>query len=103
MRPSGFFLRDDELAGIYKAAADSVDYGVDWTNDLAEGVSVASATWTLPAGLTGGPEGVSSPITKKRISGGVAGTEYPIAVLMTKTNGEELERTFVVIVVEELS
>lgn len=103
MKRSGYFLRDDDLVGIFKAEGDAVDYAIDWSAHLAEGIEVASATWVVPAGVTGSTEALESPITKKRISGGTAGQEYPITCQMTKTNGERIDRTFVVVVVEALS
>jgi hypothetical protein len=103
MKPQGFYRRVDDLAGIYKAPGDVVDYTLDWTDHLAQGVTAVTASWTVPAGLTGAGEGVASPLTTKRISGGTAGTEYKVAVAMTKSNAEVVVRTFVITVATELS
>lgn len=103
MRPQGFYRRVDDLAGIEKAPGDVVDYSLDWVDHLAAGVTISSATWVVSATLTEGASGVSGSVATKRISGGTAGTEHKVTCQMTKSNGERIDRTFVISVVAELS
>jgi|JI10StandDraft_1071094.scaffolds.fasta_scaffold1764000_2 hypothetical protein len=103
MKRQGFFGRVDDLAGIFKAPADVVDYSLDWVDHLASGVTIADATWTVPAGLAAGSQGVTGTVATKRLSAGTAGAEYTVTCTITKSSGEVLARSFVITVVAELS
>lgn len=102
-RLQGFYRRTDGLAGIDKVPTEIADYSLDWAEELREGQTIQGATWTVPAGLVSGAEGVTGTIATKRIGGGVVGTEYLVDCLMVKNNGEQVPRTFVVSVVQRLS
>ena len=103
MKAQGFYRRADDLAGIYKAPGDVVDYSLDWVDHLADAVTITAATWIVPAGLTAGSAGVVGSVTTQRISGGTAGADYKVTCQMTKSNNERIDRTFVISVVAELS
>lgn len=78
-----------------KDPADVLDYAIDWSAVLAElgGDSIASTTWSVPAGLVGGAEGVAGDVRTKFISGGTADTTYAVGCRITTTGGRTIERT----------
>lgn len=71
---------------------------VDWTKHLPASVTVSSVVWTVPAGLTGGAESATSTTTTKRLTGGTAGTDYTLTLVVTLSNGEVLTRKVMVLV-----
>jgi hypothetical protein len=103
VRPQGFFRRAaDDLAGVFKSAADVIDFTIDWSEHLQTGVTITSATWSV-GGLTGSNEGTTASSATKRVGGGTAGADYPVTCTIVKSNGETVARTFVVSVVASLS
>lgn len=100
------FQTDAAGAWIQKDPDAVVDYHVAWADWLA-GDTIASVVWTVPAGLTKGTEAVNSgPLTLDGVSqpantvatvwlsGGTAGTEYPIGCRITTAGGRTDERSF---------
>lgn len=78
-----------------KDPADVLDYAVDWAKVLAElgGDTIATTTWTVPAGLIGGAEDASGEVRTKFISGGTAGTSYAVGCRITTAGGRTIDRT----------
>lgn len=99
----GFERRTDDLVGLPKVPGEIVDITFDWSPELAAGQTIFSAAWTVGAGLTGSNEGLIGALATKRVSGGVAGTDYRLTCTITKNNGEVIPRTVVISVVSELS
>jgi hypothetical protein len=91
--PYGIEIRKDPNAIL--------DYSLMWTDRLESGVTIASAAWTIPAGLTqvsssvnGGPitfrERIhpAGTVTTVRLSGGSDGTRYRCVCRATLSTGE---------------
>lgn len=78
-----------------------LDYALDWTAYLAGADTIASAAWTVPAGLTKVSEANTTTTTTVRISGGTAGTEYTVTCHIVLASGQEDERS-ITIVAQEL-
>lgn len=63
----------------YKRPGEVVDYDFDFTDQLAIGDTVASATVSvLPSGLTLNTKVVATPIVKQWVAGGTAGVRYQL-------------------------
>lgn len=66
-------------------------YGIDWKPEVKTG-SVSSVAWSAsPGGLTFSAGSTNGTITKTKIAGGSADTEYTVTAKMTKANGEIVE------------
>lgn len=68
-----------------------LDYQIDWAAWLATGDSIASSTWTVPAGLTAGT-GAQAPTHTATtatiwLSGGTAGITYQVTDHVTTVQG----------------
>ncbi|MES0071927.1 hypothetical protein [Mesorhizobium sp. M0058] len=72
------------------------DFGIDWTPDLPDDVTITASTWLLDgAAWVGGGDLVkvgssfTGTNTTVRISGGVAGTTYLVTNRIVMSDGEE--------------
>lgn len=89
------FRRDlRQIAGIAKAAADDVDYSIDWNLQLESGEGVQTSDWDVPSGLTKGDDGISGTITTCWISGGTVGDTYRVTNTISTTENRTIERGF---------
>lgn len=76
-----------------------LDYTLNWQKWL-DGDVIASATWTVPAGVTNAGAVYSATTTTVWLSGGTAGTSYSIYVTVVTAGGRTEKRTFKINVVE---
>jgi hypothetical protein len=76
-----------------KDPADIADYWYDWSIFLPEDAVVEDQTVTAPAGITILAASHTDKVVRIRVSGGTAGTDYPITCLVDATNGEKFEVT----------
>lgn len=79
-----------------KDPSDSVDFAVDWADQLAlvsPADTISSVTWTVPAGLTAGPQFLVGSVATAWLSGGTAVTDYTIICRIVTTGGRTLERS----------
>jgi len=75
---------------------DSVFITIDWADVLVDGITLASATHTVPSPLTRVSQS-DSPSTGKsqvRVSGALHGVTYMIEAVATLSNGEVVNRQF---------
>lgn len=68
-----------------------IDYGLIWTDNLA-GDTIASATWTVPAGLTKDGESFTTNQSNVRLRGGTIDTSYNCKCHIATAGGRENER-----------
>lgn len=73
-----------------------LDYGFDWALWLTTGEIIASATWTVPAGLVKDSESVNGAITACWISGGTAGVDYEVTCEVTTSAGRIDQRSILI-------
>lgn len=68
-----------------------LDYSLDWSQLLGDGETLASAVWTLPAGLTEAPQGQSHDDTTATVwvSGGTVNENYRIVCHVVTSEGRE--------------
>lgn len=73
----------------YKRPGEVVDYDFDFTDQLAAGDTVSTATVTVtPSGPTLSPLAiVATPIVKQWVSGGTAGVRYLLKCVAVTTGG----------------
>lgn len=72
-------------------------YTFDWSVWLAESEeTIASAVWTVGAGLTKDAESNTSTATTVTLSGGTAGIDYAVACKVTTSGAQVDERTLTV-------
>ena len=86
-----------------KDPADVLDFGLDWSDQLAlanPDDTISSVTWTVPAGLTSGAQFVVGAVATIWLSGGTAGTDYTIICRMVTSGGRTLERSVKLLVKE---
>ncbi len=82
-----------------KDERETLRLGFDW-GDLLAGDSIASASWEIPAGITGDNAVNDDLTTDIDISGGPAPLQYRISCTITTAEGLVYERSFLVIVVD---
>ncbi len=77
-----------------------LDYSVDWESWLASD-TIATSTWTVPAGLT--EESSSNTTTKGTVvlSGGTAGQRYCVVNRITTAGGKIDDRTIYIDMIEK--
>ena len=68
----------EPLAWDNKDPAEVLDYAVDLSKVLESGETIVSVTWDVPAGLVKGAEGIVGKAAVVWLSGGTAGTTYPV-------------------------
>jgi hypothetical protein len=73
-----------------------LDYAIDWEDWLEGTDTVASAVWTVPTGLALEDQIETDTVSTIWLSGGVLGTKYNVACLMTTTDGRIDERTITI-------
>lgn len=75
-----------------------VPFGFDWTDWLSEissSETIATATWTVPAGLTKDSDGLDAAavVASAVLSGGTDGQDYLVGCRITTSSGYVDERT----------
>ena len=76
-----------------------LDFGIRWSEWLA-GDEIESADWTVPAGLTKEAESHSGDTAYVWLSGGTAGSTYPVMCRIETVGGRIDDRTIQIIVKE---
>jgi hypothetical protein len=77
-----------------KDPASTLDYNVDWDSDDWLGTdTIASVTWTVPAGITSVSTSATTTIATIFVSGGTVGQDYDIGCRITTVGGRIDERT----------
>lgn len=86
------------VLGTYtKQPAEVETYSIDYTDDLIEEDTVASAIVAVsPAGLTIDSSTTNSPRVKVGLSGGTVGVRYKTTVTTTTAHGRVLQDEFIV-------
>lgn len=75
-------------------------YGRDWSDWLADGDTIASATWSIAPQAVGGltvnadKSGVVGPIAYVFLEGGAAGVTYAVTCRVVTASGLQDDRTF---------
>lgn len=86
-----------------KDPAEVLDYGLDWSDQLAltDPIdTISSATWAVPAGLTAGAQFVIDGVATIWLSGGTAGADYTLTCRIVTSGGRTLERSVKLLVKE---
>ncbi len=78
----------------YKDPADVLDYSIDWSAVVLTD-TISTSTWPPVTGLTSGPPASSfaGKVTTVWLSGGTAGTTYPVVNRIVTAAGRTIERT----------
>lgn len=85
------------MASYIKDSAAVLDYGFDWSTDGWLGVdTIATSTWTVPAGLTSEATSNTTTTATVWLSGGTAGTVYQVTNRIVTAAGRTDERSFTV-------
>ena len=81
---------------------EKLDYPFNWANWLAysTGDTIATAAWTVPAGLTTVSVSNTTTLATIWLSGGVAGTDYTVDCKITTAQGRTAERSIILAVRE---
>jgi hypothetical protein len=94
---------------IIKDPDSTLDYSIAWLDRLSSGVTISTATWTIPAGLTKVSEQVNgAPVVSNgrtfpigtvalvRLSGGTIGTRYTCLCRATLSSAEVDEQSIII-------
>lgn len=73
-----------------------LDYAFDWSDWLATGETISTATWTVPAGITKTDQDETTTTAVIWLSGGTADTDYNVACAVTTSDGRTDERTMTI-------
>lgn len=82
-------------------------FGVDWSerlqgDEVFAADTIASSSWVVPTGLTQADAMSMTKAAGVKLSGGVVGTAYQVTNrIVTAVNGETLDGTIEIYVVEE--
>jgi hypothetical protein len=72
----------------------TLDYAIDWSDEISDGDSLSSATWTsTPTGLTLTPLAIQGDEAPVVISGGTDGTMYSLQCRYVTASGYTDDRT----------
>lgn len=84
------------MAAFTKDPADVLDYTFDWGTYawLVTGDTIATSTWSVPAGLTEVTNTKTTTTTTIWLSGGTSGTQYTLRNTITTTGGRTAQRAF---------
>lgn len=77
------------LGTVTKGSTDTLLYTVDWVEWLADGDSIASASFTVPAGMTKLSQTHTTTQSKVLISGGTIGITYVVSCSIVTTVSQE--------------
>jgi hypothetical protein len=77
-----------------------LDYGFDWSDWLAVGETIATSTWTFPAGITQDSANNSTTSTGVWVSGGTVGQTYEIVNHIITSAGRKDDRTLMILVLQ---
>jgi len=87
------------IASFIKDPAAILDYEMDWSDWLI-GDTIATSTWTVPAGLTQVTSSSSAVVATIRLSGGTHGVDYEILNHIVTASGQEDERSILIQVLQ---
>lgn len=73
---------------------DDATFQMDWSDALADGVTLSSVSHSVPAPLVKVTETTSSPMSYVRVSGAQHGQTYLVEASATLSTGEVLNRQF---------
>ena len=100
MSATGFGLRSDGYYyGPSKDPNAVLDYSIEWT-DWLDGDTIATSTWTVPAGLTKVTDEKTAVKTTAWLSGGAAGATYTLHNRITTAGGRTQDQSFKLTVAE---
>lgn len=83
------------LRAYRKAAGARLDYAIDWATLgwLVGGDTLASASWSVPAGITKLSESASGTVATVWLAGGSVGVDYDVTCRIVTVGGRKDERT----------
>jgi hypothetical protein len=72
------------------------DYAIDW-GDWLEGDSIATSTWTVPAGITKDSDAKTASVTTIWLSGGTDNDDYILLNTIATVSGRTEERDILIL------
>jgi hypothetical protein len=69
-----------------------IDFAIDWAAWLGTD-TIATATWTVPTGITKVTDSASTTVATIWLSGGTAGAQYDLLCRITTAGGRTDDRT----------
>lgn len=76
-----------------------LDYQIDWSTWLGTD-TIASSAWTVPTGITQVTASATTTATTIWLSGGTAGSSYPVVNRIVTDGGRTEDRTLTIVVSE---
>ncbi len=89
----------EDASGLYieMPITEKADFGVDWTDYLAAGETISTASWTVPAGVTQSGAAIAGAVTSTFLEAVTAGS-YLCSLSMTTSGGRRRPVSFRVVV-----
>ncbi len=88
-----------EYVGQAEKDPDGVlDFAINWAPWLATGETIATSTWTTPAGITEDSEGETGTVATIWLSGGTDGEDYEAVNKIVTTDVRKPVRTLLIMV-----
>ena len=78
---------------FFKDPDSVLDYKFDWSQWLSTSESISTYTVTAPAGITNSTDSSDSDSVTVWLSGGSAGSDYPVACKIVTDSSRTVERT----------
>jgi len=88
------------FAPEYKDPDSVIHRGIDWTEHLEAGDTIASTQWLGDSGITVEDLGFAGLVTRCKVSGGTIGETYRVTNRVTTSGGERLDLSLVFIIAE---
>jgi len=79
-----------------KDPQETIDYTIDWSDDLASGETISTSSFAVGTGLTEASESNTTTTSTVWVSGGTAGNEYLAVCTVTTSASRTMERTIVI-------
>jgi hypothetical protein len=76
----------------YKDPDEVLDYQLDWSGRLGSD-TIASSSWTVPAGITKNSDTTTATVTTIWLSSGTLNSSYDLQNRVTTTGGRTMDQT----------
>jgi len=81
------------LATVLKDPAETLLATMDWSGKLAAGVTISTAAWVLPPGLSEVSSAIIGQTTTILVSGGTPGEDYLCRCTITTSDSQTIPRS----------
>ena len=84
---------------FFKSVPAVLDYTIDWSEWLEMGDTIATSSWSVPAGITDVIDSKTTTTTTIKVAAGVLGMQYQLINTITTVAGLTDTRTIVLTII----